>query len=144
VTPAQNLCYNTRNSNSHPTTPSSVSAPSTKFSVYPAGPSFIASARRQHLNLSWEDDDKLEADLLHQKLQAKAIEAGEELYPGLGEEQEEKHVLAYDPKEWKVGRGFRVSGLSPARYSRFTPLSFLFRCAFLPSVRNKTTTPSSV
>ena len=43
-------------------------------------------------------------------LQAKAIEAGEELYPGLGEEVEEKHVLAYDPKEWKVSFDTIVKG----------------------------------
>lgn len=79
-----------------------ISAPSTQYPVYPAGPSFIAQARRDILNLSWEEDDKIQAKLHHEKLQAKAIEAGEELYPGLGEEVEEKHVLAYDPKEWKV------------------------------------------
>jgi DnaJ family protein C protein 2 len=77
-------------------------APETKYPVYPAGPSFIAQARRDILNLSYEEDDKIQAKLHHEKLQAKAIEAGEELYPGLGEEVEEKHVLAYDPKEWKV------------------------------------------
>jgi DnaJ family protein C protein 2 len=77
-------------------------APETKYEVYPAGPSFIGHARRQIQKLSFEEDDKIQAELHHELLKAKAIEQGEELYPGLGEEQEDRATLAYDPKEWKV------------------------------------------
>lgn len=73
-----------------------------KYKVYPAGPSFIASARRQILKLSFEEDDKREAELHHEKQKAKVVDSGEDLYPGLGEEQEDRHLLSLDAKEWKV------------------------------------------
>lgn len=82
--------------------PLCLAAPETKYEVYPAGPSFIGHARRQLQNLSFEEDDKIQAELHKEVLKAKAIEAGEELYPGLGEEVEDKYILASDPKEWKV------------------------------------------
>jgi DnaJ family protein C protein 2 len=70
--------------------------------LYPAGPAYIASARRQLLGRTFEQDD--EATLAHRQAHAEKVkkEQGEELYPGLGEEEEEQALLKRDAKEWKV------------------------------------------
>lgn len=106
------------------TAPSGYSKPSstTKLSkpvelpVYPAGPSFISSARRQILQRSYENDDK--AIIASREAQAKLNTSGQEgdLYPGLGEEQEDKETLALDPKEWKKQDHYAVLGLGNLRY----------------------------
>ena len=41
---------------------------------------------------------------------------GEEQYPGLGEEEESKEILASDPKEWKKQDHYAVLGLGKLRY----------------------------
>ena len=105
------------------TAPSGYSKPSPKklsspvqLPVYPAGPSFIGSARRQILQRTYEQDDK--AVTAHREAEAKLNNiAGEgDLYPGLGEEEEDKALLANDPKEWKKQDHYAVLGLGNLRY----------------------------
>lgn len=106
-----------------PAVSSSYSAPSSSSlsktssaHIYPAGPSYLSSARRQLLQRSFAEDDK------HVKAQqdldaANASAAGgEEQYPGLGEEEESKEILASDPKEWKKQDHYEVLGLGNLRY----------------------------
>lgn len=85
--------------------------------VYPAGPSFIASARRHLLQRSFAEDD---AAIATARSAAAAIEkdaANGDPYPGLGEEQETAQVLASDPKEWKKQDHYAVLGLGNFRYT---------------------------
>ncbi|WWC66032.1 uncharacterized protein I303_108654 [Kwoniella dejecticola CBS 10117] len=96
----------------------SLSKPSApkQLPVYPAGPSFIGSARRQILQRSFEEDDKhiLSA---RQKADAAKEDKGDGLaFPGLGEEEEPSHVLSQDPKEWKKQDHYAVLGLGHLRY----------------------------
>lgn len=100
---------------SKPTSTSKLSKP-VELPVYPAGPSFISSARRQILQRTYEQDDK--AVLASREAQAKLQNSGGEgdLYPGLGEEQEDAQTLAYDPKEWKKQDHYAVLGLGNLRY----------------------------
>lgn len=98
-----------------PTSTSKVSKP-VELPVYPAGPSFISSARRQILQRTFEQDDK--AVLASREAQAKLQNTSGEgdLYPGLGEEQEDAATLASDPKEWKKQDHYAVLGLGNLRY----------------------------
>lgn len=106
-----------------PAVPSSYSAPSSSSiskpssaHTYPAGPSYISSARRQLLQRSFAEDDKnVQAQRDADAAQASAA-GGEELYPGLGEEQESSTILASDPKEWKKQDHYEVLGLGKLRY----------------------------
>ena len=96
--------------------PSKPSAP-TSLQVYPAGPSYISAARRQILQRTFAQDD--EATLAsHAARQADVKANGEEdLYPGLGEEEESATVLACDPKEWKKQDHYAILGLGGLRYT---------------------------
>lgn len=100
---------------SKPSSTSKLSAP-VQLPVYPAGPSYIGSARRQLLQRTFEQDDK--AVTAKRDAQAKLDNSGGEgdLYPGLGEEQEDRHLLESDPKEWKKQDHYAVLGLGNLRY----------------------------
>lgn len=92
-----------------------LSSPST-LPVYPAGPSYIAAARRHILQRSFAEDDKhVESS---RQAAADAQKAGSEgdLYPGLGEEEESQATLSLDPKEWKKQDHYAVLGLGNLRY----------------------------
>ncbi|WVN87443.1 uncharacterized protein L203_102624 [Cryptococcus depauperatus CBS 7841] len=96
--------------------PAKLSAP-TQLPVYPAGPSFIAVARRQILQRSFAEDDKVVADIRARAAEAKAKESGDgDIHPGLGEEEEPHEVLSSDPKEWKKQDHYAVLGLGHLRY----------------------------
>lgn len=100
------------------TKPTTTSAPSAPISlpVYPAGPSFIASARRQILQRTFAEDDKaIESNRAAAALHASA-NGEENLYPGLGEEEEDSGILGSDPKEWKKQDHYAVLGLGGLRY----------------------------
>lgn len=79
----------------HPAEPTSVP-------IYPAGPSYIAAARRRILKRTFAEDDAAVAAEHEHKQKTKAEEDGAELYPGLGEESEAASLLQMDAKEWKV------------------------------------------
>ncbi|ORY34571.1 DnaJ domain-containing protein [Naematelia encephala] len=98
--------------------PTSTSKPSPPISlqVYPAGPSFIASARRQILQRTFAEDDKAVESSRAAAAAAAANGASGDLYPGLGEEQEAPELLASDPKEWKKQDHYAVLGLGNLRY----------------------------
>ena len=96
-------------------TPSKPSPP-ISLPVYPAGPSYIASARRQILQRTFEEDDKA-VEASRAKLANGQVQNGEEtLFPGLGEEEESAAVLACDPKEWKKQDHYAILGLGGLRY----------------------------
>ena len=85
--------------------------------IYPAGPSFIASARRHLLQRSFAEDD---AAIAASREAAAAIHAETsegDLYPGLGEDKEPVGVLASDPKEWKKQDHYAILGLGHLRYA---------------------------
>ncbi|WWC73841.1 uncharacterized protein I206_107813 [Kwoniella pini CBS 10737] len=84
--------------------------------IYPAGPSFIGSARRQILQRSFEEDDKFIISAKEKQLAEKEDKGDGSLYPGLGEEEEPSHVLSQDPKEWKKQDHYAVLGLGHLRY----------------------------
>lgn len=85
--------------------------------VYPAGPSYISYARRELLQRSFaEDDEATSSARAAAASRAKASET-EVLYPGLGEEEETKDVLASDPKEWKKQDHYAILGLGHLRYT---------------------------
>lgn len=84
--------------------------------VYPAGPSYISYARRDICQLSFAQDDEATSSARAAAAAAKSAEAGAELYPGLGEEQETKEVLASDPKEYKKQDHYAILGLGHLRY----------------------------
>lgn len=92
------------------------SAPS-KLQVYPAGPSFISAARRQILQRSFAEDDEATAASRAAKAEAVKGDAEENLYPGLGDEEESAAILASDPKEWKKQDHYAVLGLGGLRYT---------------------------
>jgi len=100
---------------SKPSSTSKLSSP-VQLPVYPAGPSFIGSARRQILQRTYEQDDK--AVTASREAQAKLQNVGGEgdLYPGLGEEEEDKALLMADAKEWKKQDHYAVLGLGNLRY----------------------------
>jgi DnaJ family protein C protein 2 len=54
------------------------------------------------LKRSFAEDDAAVAEEQAHLAKVKAAEEGDELYPGLGEEKEERHLLEMDAKEWKV------------------------------------------
>lgn len=85
--------------------------------VYPAGPSYISYARRELLQLSFEEDDKATSSARAAAAALKLANAEEVLFPGLGEEQEHKDLLAADPKEWKKQDHYGVLGLGDLRYT---------------------------
>ncbi|WWD20472.1 hypothetical protein CI109_104948 [Kwoniella shandongensis] len=96
----------------------SVSKPSAPSSLplYPAGPSFISAARREILQRTFEQDD---AEITASREAAKAAQqdaSDGNPFPGLGEEEEDSHVLAQDPKEWKKQDHYAVLGLGHLRY----------------------------
>ena len=103
--------------------PSSYSAPSTSSlsaptprKAYPAGPSYLASARRQLLQRTFAEDDAAVQAHLEALRAQQATDAGETLYPGLGEEEESAQLLQSDPKEWKKQDHYAVLGLGGLRY----------------------------
>ena len=106
-----------------PSLPSSYSAPSSSsltppstLPTYPAGPSYLSSARRQLLQRSFAEDDAAVLAHLEALRAQQASDQGETLYPGLGEEEEDKALLANDPKEWKKQDHYAVLGLGGLRY----------------------------
>ncbi|KAI9638706.1 zuotin [Dioszegia hungarica] len=106
-----------------PALPSGYSAPSSSglskpssAHTYPAGPSFLSSARRQLLQRSFAEDDKLVLAQRKKEAEEASKVGGEEQYPGLGEEEEDKATLAQDPKEWKKQDHYAVLGLGNLRY----------------------------
>lgn len=70
-------------------------------SLYPVGPSYIAHARRVEKNLTFEEDDQLEAAEAA-RLAALKGDVQEENDDDIGSEPETRELLARDPKEWKV------------------------------------------
>lgn len=84
-----------------------------KHTVFPAGPSFIRSTVRNHLQRSFEDDDKIHADHAASLKVGDAEELGPD-FDGLGEEQESAEILNLDPKEWKKQDHYAVLGASLA------------------------------
>jgi DnaJ family protein C protein 2 len=84
--------------------------------VYPAGPSYISYARRELLQRSFAEDDEAMSSARAAALAAKKANTEEVLYPGLGEEQEDKALLASDPKEWKKQDHYAILGLGHLRY----------------------------
>jgi DnaJ family protein C protein 2 len=94
---------------------SGLSKPSSAH-TYPAGPSFLSSARRQLLQRSFAEDDKLVLAQRKKEAEEASKVGGEEQYPGLGEEEEDKATLAQDPKEWKKQDHYAVLGLGNLRY----------------------------
>lgn len=91
--------------------------PPISLPLYPAGPSFIASARRHLLQRSFAEDDLAVTASRDQAAAAQAGVDGVDPYPGLGEEQEDAGVLASDPKEWKKQDHYAVLGLGHLRYT---------------------------
>lgn len=96
-------------------TPSTLSPPSTR-TAYPAGPSYLASARRQLLQRTFAEDDAAVQAHLEALRAQQASDAGETLFPGLGEEEESAALLQNDPKEWKKQDHYAVLGLGGLRY----------------------------
>ncbi len=89
---------------------------STSLPIYPAGPSYISAARRRLKNLSFAEDDAHMASHHASLAASRAAEDGAELYPGLGEEKEDRRLLEMDAKEWKKQDHYAVLGLSDLRY----------------------------
>lgn len=88
----------------------------TQLPIYAAGPSYIAACRRQLLQHSFEDDDKVAAEVRAAKEAELKGQQGAELYPGLGEEKEDRSLLSMDAKEWKKQDHYAVLGLGHLRY----------------------------
>ena len=85
--------------------------------MFPAGPSFIRSTVRKHLQRSFEEDDEIHAShASHLASQGNGEEVLGPDFDGLGEEDEDKDTLAYDPKEWKKQDHYAVLGLHNLRY----------------------------
>lgn len=84
--------------------------------VYPAGPSYISYARRELLQISFEDDDAATSSARAAAAAKAKAGQGEVLYPGLGEEEEPQALLNSDPKEWKKQDHYAVLGLGHLRY----------------------------
>ncbi|CAD6587396.1 MAG: hypothetical protein TREMPRED_004748, partial [Tremellales sp. Tagirdzhanova-0007] len=99
-----------------PSATSKLTSP-TSLPIYPAGPSFIASARRHLLQRSFAEDDAAIAGSRDAAAAAHAETSEGDLYPGLGEEKEPAGVLASDPKEWKKQDHYAILGLGHLRYT---------------------------
>lgn len=95
---------------------SSKSTPPTQLPIYPAGPSFISSARRHLLQRSFADDDAAITAQRDAAAAAQKDSANGDPYPGLGEEQESAATLSADPKEWKKQDHYAILGLGNLRY----------------------------
>lgn len=93
----------------------SLSSPSS-LPVYPAGPSYIAAARRHILQRSFAEDDKHVETSRQAAADANKSNGENDLYPGLGEEAESNATLSLDPKEWKKQDHYAVLGLGNLRY----------------------------
>lgn len=91
-------------------TAGSLSAP-VKHTVFAAGPSFIRSTVRGHLQRTFAEDDAIHAAHADSLKAGDAEELGPE-FDGLGEEQESADTLALDPKEWKKQDHYAVLGAS--------------------------------
>jgi DnaJ family protein C protein 2 len=70
--------------------------------LFPAGPSYLAHARRQNENLSFEQLDKIHAEEAARHAELNADDGDEEQYRGIAEEEESQELLMRDPKDWKV------------------------------------------
>ncbi|CAE6508968.1 unnamed protein product [Rhizoctonia solani] len=84
--------------------------------LFPAGPSYLAHVRRQNENLSFEQWDKIQAEEAARHAELNADDAEDELYRGIGDEEESPDLLMRDPKEWKGQDHYAVLGLSHLRY----------------------------
>ncbi|CAE6466702.1 unnamed protein product [Rhizoctonia solani] len=80
--------------------------------LFPAGPSYLAHVRRQTENLTFEELDKIQAEEAARHAELNADDAEEELYRGIGDEEESQELLMRDPKEWKGQDHYAVLGLS--------------------------------
>lgn len=101
-----------------PTPPSNVKLTTPiSLPIYPAGPSFIASARRQLLQRSFAEDDAAVTASHDLAAAAHADGTNDNPYPGLGEEEESTATLSSDPKEWKKQDHYAVLGLGHLRYT---------------------------
>ncbi|KAB5591555.1 Rhamnogalacturonate lyase [Ceratobasidium theobromae] len=90
-----------------------VSGPKTLF---PAGPSYLGYVRRATSKLTFEEDDAAEAEEAARNAQLNGDDAEEELYRGIGDEEESEDLLQRDPKDWKNQDHYAVMGLSHLRY----------------------------
>ena len=89
-------------------------APSTSAAILPVGPAFQAHARRVLNQRSFAEDD---AALAAEKAaNGGSDEAEDETDAGLGDEQEDKALLASDPKLWKQQDHYAVLGLQSLRW----------------------------
>ncbi|CCO35009.1 Zuotin OS=Schizosaccharomyces pombe (strain 972 / ATCC 24843) GN=zuo1 PE=1 SV=2 [Rhizoctonia solani AG-1 IB] len=84
--------------------------------LFPAGPSYLAHARRQNENLSFEQLDKIHAEEAARHAELNADDGDEEQYRGIAEEEESQELLMRDPKDWKNQDHYAVLGLSHLRY----------------------------
>lgn len=91
-------------------------AASTQRSLIPAGPSYLGYVRRKTQNLTFEVDDKLQAEEAARHAELNGVDPEEELYRGIGDEEESEDLLMRDPKEWKSQDHYAVLGLSHLRY----------------------------
>ncbi|KAJ1299478.1 hypothetical protein OPQ81_003389 [Rhizoctonia solani] len=84
--------------------------------LFPVGPSYLAHVRRQTENLTFEELDKVLAEEAARHAELNGDDAEEELYRGIGDEEESEELLMRDPKEWKSQDHYAVLGLSHLRY----------------------------
>ncbi|GAA5898025.1 hypothetical protein JCM6882_003309 [Rhodosporidiobolus microsporus] len=91
-----------------------LSAPSTSASVYPAGPSFHAHARRVLNQRTFAEDDRLEKERL--AANGGGIVEEDDTDGDLGGEEEDKALLEMDAKKWKEQDHYAVLGLQHLRY----------------------------
>jgi len=91
-----------------PGQPSSLSSPS-NATLLPIGQDYVSHSRRQLRQLDFSKDDLAEMERLQAISDANRVEEDEDL-AGLGEEEESKDVLEYDPKEWKVSETSKREG----------------------------------
>ncbi|OLL26573.1 Zuotin [Neolecta irregularis DAH-3] len=84
-----------------------ISAPVIR-SIEPAGPQFLAHARRTRHNRTFSEDDRIQAGANVKKVEDEGDESEEE--------SETAGLLSQDPKEWKQQDHYAVLGLSKYRY----------------------------
>lgn len=84
--------------------------------LIPAGPAYLAHARRAVHNLSFEEHDKHveEERKRFEALNGNGLNGEDDL--GVGDEEETLELLTLDPKEWKNQDHYAVLGLSHLRY----------------------------
>lgn len=75
---------------------------STQRTLLPAGPSYLRYVRRKNANLSFEEDDAAQAEEQARHAELNTDGAEDELYKGIGDDEESEELLERDPKEWKV------------------------------------------